>query len=73
MDQARFVRGIQCRRDLLDHRYRERGFQRLAAVAQDGPKIAALDQPHVQVEAVVDLAEAVDRHHVRFVDSRGGL
>ena len=73
VDQAGFVRGIQRGRDLLDNRYRQRRFQRLAAVAEDRAEVATLDQPHVQVEAVVDLAEIVDRHNVRFVDARRGL
>lgn len=32
--------------------------------AQPGPEVSALAQAHVQVELAVDLAEAVDRHHV---------
>ena len=73
VDQARFVRGIQRGRDLVDNRYGQRRIQRLAAIAEDRPEVLALDQPHVQVEAVLDLAETVDRHHMRFVDARRGL
>ena len=36
-------------------------------------EVAALDQPHVQVEQAVDLAVAVDRHHVRIVEPGRGL
>jgi hypothetical protein len=35
-------------------------------------QIAALDQPHRHEEPSIDLAEVMDRHHVRLVERRGG-
>ena len=58
VDQARFVSGIQRRRDLLDHLDRERRHQRLVRVLEHGPEVAALDQPHVQIEPAIDLADS---------------
>ena len=35
-----------------------------------GAQIAALDQPHVDIEPTVDLTEAVDGHHVWIGEAR---
>jgi hypothetical protein len=59
--------------DLLDHVDRERRSERLVTVLQHGPEVAALDQPHVQVEQAIDLPVAVDRHHMRVVEPGRGL
>ncbi len=67
------VRGVQCVGDLLDDRDGERRAERLLGLGEHRAQIAALDQPHVQIQPAVDLTEPVDRHHVRVVDARGGL
>jgi hypothetical protein len=73
VDQARFVSGIQRRRDLLHHVHRKRRTGRLVTLLEDGAEVAALDQPHVQIEPAIDFAEAVDRHHMRLVEPGRGL
>ena len=73
VDQPGGMRGVQRRRDLLDHLHREILRQRLFRLAEHGPEVAALDQPHIQIEPAVDLAETVDRHHMWVVESGGGL
>ena len=49
------------------------GSERLLRVLQHGPEVAALDQPHVQIEPAIDFAVAVDRHHMRVVEPGRGL
>lgn len=45
----------------------------MLGVGQDLGEGAAFDEPHVQVELVVDLAETVDGDDVRLVQAGGGL
>jgi hypothetical protein len=63
------VGGVERRRDLLDDVHRAFGLQR--AGSQERVQVDAVDEPHGDVEASVDLADVVDRHDVRVVESRG--
>jgi hypothetical protein len=73
VDQVRLVRGVECTGHLLDDRHHERRVERLVALAQHRAEVAAVDQPHVQVQPPVDLPESVDGHDVRIVHAGGGL
>jgi hypothetical protein len=42
-------------------------------VGQHRVQVAALDQPHIDVEAAVDFAVVMDRYHVRAVQSCGRM
>ncbi|PQM44595.1 hypothetical protein C1Y40_05246 [Mycobacterium talmoniae] len=57
-------------RELFDDRHGAGGVQP-ALLGEDGGQVAALDEPHVEVEAAVDVAVVVDRHDVRVVEVRG--
>ncbi len=69
VDQPHLVCRIQCCRNLFDHRDGALRVQPSAVVADVLQQVAALDQAHVDVESAVDLAVAVDRHHVRVVQT----
>ena len=73
VDQTRSVRVIQCRRDLFGHLHAEFRIEWPVAVGENRAQVAALDQAHIQIEPVVDLAESVDRHHMRIVEPGRGL
>ena len=64
------VRGVQRRGDLLDD---PDGAAGARSIGDDSLQVATFDQPHVHVQAAVDLTEVVDRHDVRLVESRGGV
>lgn len=68
MDQADAVRGLQRLGDLFNDAHRPPQLQR--PVGERAVQIAAFDQPHVHVEATVDLPVIVDRNHVRGVQPR---
>ena len=70
--EAARVRGVERRCDLSDQRDRPRGLQP-AVAAKHRAEIAALDEPHRDVDVPVRLAGGVDRDHVRMVDARGQL
>ena len=75
VDQTGLVGGVQRRGHLLHHRDgvgRGDGLLGLG-LGEHLTQRATLDQPHVQVEPAVDLAEAVDGDDVRVVDPGGGL
>jgi hypothetical protein len=54
---------------LFDDRHRTDGIY--TSTAQHRIEVAPLDQPHVDVQLPVDLAEVVNGHHVRVVQPRG--
>jgi hypothetical protein len=67
VDKALCVRRVQRICDLSTNR--ERPDRRESALrAQQSPQIRALDEPHGEVEAPVDLAGVVDRYHVRVLE-----
>ena len=59
VQQADLVRGMQREGDLFDDAHRPRRLQR--PVGQHGLQVAALDQPHIDVQAAVDFAVVVNR------------
>lgn len=69
MDQSHPVGAIQCRGNLFDHRHRTIRAQPSAVFGDVAGQVATLDEPHVDVEPAVDLAVAVDGHHVRVVEA----
>jgi hypothetical protein len=73
VDQTRLMSGVQSRPDLLHHLHGELGVDRPLAFGEDVTEGAALDQPHVQIEQAVDLAIAVDRHHVGITQAGRSL
>lgn len=63
------MRAIQRRGNLFDYCDRALGAQPPAVLADVVDQIAALDEPHVDVEPAVDFAVAVDGHHMRIVQT----
>ena len=72
VDESSCVRGVERRGDLGGERDRPRRLE--APVApQHGAEVAALDQPHGDVDVPVRLAGRIDRDHVGMVDAGGQL
>ena len=65
--EARGVRGVERRRDLAR---RSPGLApgRALPRSQERPEVGAVDEPHREVEAAVDVAGVVDRDHVRMLE-----
>jgi len=61
--------GVQRLGDLPDEVHRARRFQR-TTLLEDPADLGAVDQAHVDVQPVLDLAEVVDRDDVRFPKPR---
>jgi hypothetical protein len=72
VDQALRVGGVERVGHLGDHVDRAVWWQR-AVLGQRRAQVGALDQPHVQVEAAVDVTVVVNGHDVRFAQPRGLL
>ena len=70
MHEPDFVGVVQRRRDLVDDRHRAARLER--ALVDQRLQVGAVDQPHGDVQPVVDLADVVDRHDVRIVQPCGG-
>ena len=71
MHQSDLVRGMHCLGHLLDNQHRPGRIQR--TVGQHLSQVAAVDQPHVDIEAAVDLAVIVDGDDVRVVQPGSGV
>ena len=67
MDEAARVRRIQSVRDLAADGERAGRLER-ALRAEQRAQVGSLDVAHRQVEAPVDVARVVDRHHVRVLE-----
>lgn len=68
VDQPGGMGRVQSRRDLADDGHRARRFQR--TVLDQVRQRRTLHQPHVDVEAAVDLAPVMDGDDVRFLQDR---
>ena len=69
MDQSHLVGAVQRRRNLFDHRDRALRAEPFAVLGDVLGQVAALDQPHVDIQLSVDLAVIVDGHHVGVVEA----
>ena len=69
MDQPHLVGAIQCRGNLFDHRDRALGAEPSTVFCDVLQQIAALDQPHVDIQSTIDLAVTVDGHHMWVVEA----
>ena len=70
MHQSGLVRTVQGRSNLLDDEHGATRLQRPRV--QQGLQVHAVDQPHRDIEATVDLPDVVDRHDMGIVQPRGG-
>ena len=70
MHEADLVCSVERRGDLLDDLHRPRLIQR--AVGQDVLEVVALDQPHIDIQPSLDLAEVVDRDDVGVIQACRG-